>query len=116
MRGMAMGKRKRARQPSMWVTTANLPTAASHPFCTRLNQLLHAHGFAPTSANLIADRSRGRIKKPNETRSTRIDGASAGIVVNASSADAGNCSSDRVRISTRPVGSGGRTCADARPY
>ena len=42
---MAMGKRTRARQPSMWVTTTDLPTAASHPFYTRLNQLLHQHGF-----------------------------------------------------------------------
>jgi transposase len=42
---MAMGKRKRDRQPTMWVTTTDLPTAASHPFYTRLNQLLREHGF-----------------------------------------------------------------------
>jgi hypothetical protein len=36
---MAMGKRKRDRQPAMWVTTTDLP-AASHPFYRRLNQLL----------------------------------------------------------------------------
>jgi hypothetical protein len=42
---MAMGKRKRNRQPSMWVTTTDLPTAASHPFSARLNQLLREHGF-----------------------------------------------------------------------
>jgi transposase len=42
---MAMGKRKRDRQPTMWVTTTVFPTAASHPFYTRLNQLLHEHGF-----------------------------------------------------------------------
>src|SRR5438477_1509995 len=42
---MAMGKRKRDRQPAMWVTTADLPTAASHPFYRRLNQLLREHGF-----------------------------------------------------------------------
>jgi len=29
---MAMGKRKRDRQPTMWVTTTDLPTAASHAF------------------------------------------------------------------------------------
>jgi hypothetical protein len=29
---MAIGKRKR-RQPVMWVTTTDLSTAASHPFC-----------------------------------------------------------------------------------
>lgn len=33
---MAMGKRKRTRQPTMWVTTTDFPTAASHPFYTRL--------------------------------------------------------------------------------
>ena len=42
---MSMGKRKRDRQPSMWVATTDLPTATSHPFYTRLNQLLRAHGF-----------------------------------------------------------------------
>src|SRR5262250_1825954 len=42
---MAMGKRKRDRQPAMWVTTTDLPTAASHPFYRRLNQLLREHGF-----------------------------------------------------------------------
>src|SRR5262245_178767 len=42
---MAMGKRKRDRQPAMWVTTTDLPMAASHPFYRRLNQLLREHGF-----------------------------------------------------------------------
>lgn len=42
---MAMGTRKRNRQPAMWVTTTELPTAASHPFYRRLNQLLREHGF-----------------------------------------------------------------------
>src|SRR5437870_12388855 len=42
---MAMGKRKRNQQPTMWVTTTDFPTAASHPFYTRLNQLLRQHGF-----------------------------------------------------------------------
>jgi transposase len=42
---MAMGKRKRNRQPTMWVPTTDLPTAASHPFYRRLNQLLREHGF-----------------------------------------------------------------------
>jgi transposase len=45
MRPMAMGKRKRDRQPTMWVTTTDLPTAASHPFYRRLNQLLREQGF-----------------------------------------------------------------------
>src|SRR3989441_5792628 len=42
---MSMGKRKRDRQPAMWVTTTDLPTAASHPFYRRLNQLLREHDF-----------------------------------------------------------------------
>jgi transposase len=42
---MAMGKRKRDRQAAMWVPTTDLPTAASHPFYRRLNQLLREHGF-----------------------------------------------------------------------
>jgi transposase len=45
MRRMAMGKRKRDRLPAMWVTTTDLPTAASHPFYRRLNQLLREHRF-----------------------------------------------------------------------
>jgi hypothetical protein len=40
IRTMAMGKRKRDRQLTMWVPATDLPTAASHPFYRRLNQLL----------------------------------------------------------------------------
>jgi hypothetical protein len=42
---MSMGKLERDRQPAMWVTTTDLPTAASHPFYRRLNQLLREHDF-----------------------------------------------------------------------
>jgi transposase len=42
---MAMGKRPRDRQPTIWVPATELPTAASHPFYRRLNQLLAEHGF-----------------------------------------------------------------------
>jgi transposase len=45
MRRMAMGRRTRGRQAEMWVTTTDLPTAASHPFYARLNQLLCDRGF-----------------------------------------------------------------------
>jgi hypothetical protein len=34
---MPMGKRKRDRQPAMWVINAQLPTSASHPFYRRMN-------------------------------------------------------------------------------
>src|SRR5437870_2696695 len=42
---MAMGKRKRDRQPTLWMATTDFPTAASHPFYRRVNQLLREHGF-----------------------------------------------------------------------
>jgi hypothetical protein len=42
---MSMGKPSRDRQPPMWVTTTDLPTAASHPFYRRLNQVLRDEGF-----------------------------------------------------------------------
>jgi transposase len=42
---MSMGKRKRDRQPTKWVPTTELLTAASHPFYRRLNHLLREHGF-----------------------------------------------------------------------
>jgi transposase len=42
---MAMGTRTRDRQPTMWVATTDLPTAASHPFYARLNRLFADEGF-----------------------------------------------------------------------
>ena len=41
-----MGKRRRrARQKTMWVATADLPQSAGHPFYQRLNRLLDDAGF-----------------------------------------------------------------------
>jgi transposase len=42
---MAMGKRKRQRQASLWVETARLAKSPSHPFYRRLNQILGRRGF-----------------------------------------------------------------------
>jgi len=42
---MAMGKRKRQRQASLWVETARLAKSPSHPFYGRLNQILVRRGF-----------------------------------------------------------------------
>ena len=42
---MAMGKRKRHRQASLWVETARLTKGPAHPFYRRLNQILGQHGF-----------------------------------------------------------------------
>lgn len=61
---MAMGKRKRARQPSMWVATTDLPTAASHPFYARLNQLLREQGFDDFAETQCADFYADTIGRP----------------------------------------------------
>src|ERR1044071_8649400 len=43
---MAMGKRKRRdRQPSMWIATQDLPRSAAHPFYARLNRILEQNRF-----------------------------------------------------------------------
>jgi transposase len=56
---MAMGKRQRDRQPTMWVPATELPTAASHPFYARLNRLLAEQRFddvvEQTCAGFYAD-------------------------------------------------------------
>ena len=103
---MSMGTRERDRQPAMWVTTTDLPTAASHSFYRRLNQLLREHGFddfveaqcassrfPPASASLTAGHNRGSINAPNVMLCMPIGGgASAARAANVSSADAANCS------------------------
>lgn len=42
---MAMGKRPRQRQRSLWVETSRMARGPGHPFYQRLNQLLDQHGF-----------------------------------------------------------------------
>jgi transposase len=42
---MAMGQRRRGRQETFWVPTADLPRTAGHPFYERLNQVLEVNGF-----------------------------------------------------------------------
>ena len=43
---MAMGKRRRrGRQPSMWVASSDLPRSGGHPFYERLNRVLDEAGF-----------------------------------------------------------------------
>jgi len=42
---MAMGKRRHAKQPTMWVASQDLPRTAAHPFYRRLNQILALHDF-----------------------------------------------------------------------
>ena len=77
---MAMGKRKRHRQPTMWVATTDFQTSASHPFYTRLNQLLREHGlddFAEAQcAGFYAEtmgRPAGGLGRAGTCRSVRLD-------------------------------------------
>lgn len=42
---MAMGKRERQLQQAMWVETQRLAKGPSHPFYSRLNEILGKHGF-----------------------------------------------------------------------
>ena len=43
---MAMGKRRRrARQPSMWMASTDRPRSTGHPFYEGLNRVLNAAGF-----------------------------------------------------------------------
>ena len=42
---MAMGKRNGGAQGTLWVPTAELPSAPGHPFYERLNQILEVSGF-----------------------------------------------------------------------
>ncbi len=44
---MAMGKRGKMRQDSLFVAAQDLPKTASHPFYERLSQILEAEGFDP---------------------------------------------------------------------
>jgi transposase len=42
---MAIGKRKRKRQETLWIPTNEIPNAPAHPFYRRLNSVLTKHGF-----------------------------------------------------------------------
>lgn len=42
---MAMGRRNKGQQPTLWIETAQLATGPGHPFYSRLNKLLDKHGF-----------------------------------------------------------------------
>ncbi len=42
---MAIGKRKRERQETLWIPTSEIPTPPAHPFYKQLNSILNRHGF-----------------------------------------------------------------------
>jgi transposase len=66
---MAMGKRRRETQESLFIATDRLPKAAGHPFYERLNQLLAEAGFdawieGRCREHYAADGSSGRPSIP----------------------------------------------------
>jgi transposase len=42
---MAIGKRKRERQETLWIPTGEIPAPPAHPFYQRLDSILKQHGF-----------------------------------------------------------------------
>ena len=63
---MAMGKKPAARQGSpLWVTTADLPTSAGHPFFERLNRVLDEAGFDAFVEGLCAVFYASRMGRPS---------------------------------------------------
>ena len=61
-----MGKRPAARQGSpLWVTTADLPTNAGHPFFERLNRGLEEVGFDAFVEGLCAVFYAARMGRPS---------------------------------------------------
>ena len=63
---MAMGKRPVARQGSpLWVTTADFPTNAGHPFFERLNRVLDEAGFDVFVEGLCAVFYAARMGRPS---------------------------------------------------
>ena len=66
MAAWQLGKKPAARQPSpMWVTTADLPTSAGHPFFERLNQVLEEAGFDAFVEGLCAVFYASRLGRPS---------------------------------------------------
>jgi transposase len=49
---MAMGKRRRQEQGTLWVPTAQLVRGPGHPFYRRLNEILAQQGFDPFAEEL----------------------------------------------------------------
>ena len=62
---MAMGKRNRHRQGSLWVETGRLARGPGHPFYRRLNQLLNKHGFDEFVEGLCAKHYAENLGRPS---------------------------------------------------
>lgn len=62
---MAMKRRRRATQPQLWVSSADLPRSPGHPFYVRLNNLLERHGFDELVEDLCARFYAEKLGRPS---------------------------------------------------
>jgi transposase len=64
MRGMALGKRKRERQETLWIATAQVAKPPSHPFYQRLDAILAEHQFDDFAEKICAKFYAPRMGRP----------------------------------------------------
>jgi transposase len=62
---MAMGKRKNHTQQPLFISTADLPQTAAHPFYTKLNEALAAGDFEPLVEGLCAGFYADKMGRPS---------------------------------------------------
>jgi transposase len=62
---MAMGKRERHRQASLWVETARLTKGPAHPFYRRLNQILGQQAFDEYVERACQEFYAGKLGRPS---------------------------------------------------
>ena len=67
---MGMGKRRRARQATIWIATSELPTPSAHPFYQRLNGILTKATFDDFVEGLCARFYAPRMGRPSLAPST----------------------------------------------
>ena len=61
---MAMGKRKRQRQPALWIAATDVPAGPGHPFYRKLNELLAERGFDDFVEGLCAKFYHEKLGRP----------------------------------------------------
>ena len=66
---MAIGKRKRERQETLWIPTSEIPTPPAHPFYKQLNSILNRHGF-----DEFVEKRCGKFYAPHRGRPGLIPG------------------------------------------
>jgi transposase len=65
MRAMAIGKRKRERQETLWIPTDKMPAPPAHPFYRKLNSILVQNSFDGFVENLCAKFYAPKMGRPS---------------------------------------------------